>query len=55
MKHADRLPQFRAYLKTIYQRTDRNHRLEDARAHLGDLVLLDRELFRYGIELPGTL
>jgi hypothetical protein len=55
MKHADRLPQFRAYLKTIYPRTDNHHRLEDARAHLGDLDLLDRELQRYAIRLQRSV
>jgi hypothetical protein len=51
MTEPSRLPQFRAYLKTIYGRTDKAHRLDDAQAHFGDLVRLDRELLREEIRL----
>lgn len=39
-----RRPRFRAYLDAIRRRRDPGHRLDDARRHLGDLELLDREL-----------
>jgi hypothetical protein len=48
------LPKFRDYLKAIAKRTDRNHRLDDAHGHLGDLDALDRELRRYSIRLLNT-
>jgi hypothetical protein len=51
MTEASRLPQFQAYLKTIYGRTDQSHRLEDAKEHFGDLARLDRELLRQEIRL----
>ncbi len=47
MKSAERLPKLRAYLATIAGRRDKSHRLDDARAHLGDLDKLDVELKRY--------
>ena len=40
------LTQFREYLKAIYERTDSQTRLEDSRAHLGDLDELDQSLRR---------
>jgi hypothetical protein len=46
-----RLPQFRSYLKAIYNRRDKTHRLEDAQAHFGSLDQLDRELHREAIRL----
>ncbi len=45
MTAKDLLPGFRAYLKAIAARTDHEHRLDDARQHLGDLDdLLSRAL-----------
>jgi hypothetical protein len=49
-----RLPQFRDYLRTIRGRQDRARRLEDARAHFGDLEQLDRDLRRTAIRLQQT-
>lgn len=46
-----RLPQFRDYLKTIFKRKNGRNRLEDARAHWGDLDKLDTELKRYSVRL----
>jgi hypothetical protein len=51
MKTPARRPQFQSYLKTIYPRTDKKHRLEDARKSFGDLDRLDQELRREGIRL----
>jgi hypothetical protein len=51
MKTASRLPQFKAYLKTIYPRTTKDHRLEDAQKSFGDLDRLDQELRRESIRL----
>lgn len=50
------LPRFRDYLKTIAPRTKGDaQRLEDARTHLGDLDLLDRELRHYAVRLQMSL
>jgi len=54
MKTPTEVPKLRSYLKAIASRTNRENRLEDARAHLGDLDLLDRELRRYSIRLLTT-
>src|SRR4029077_16951814 len=51
LMRAPRLPQLQAYLKTIYPRTDKKHRLEDAEKHFGDLDRLDQELRREAIAL----
>ncbi|MGP0063701.1 MAG: DUF1570 domain-containing protein [Isosphaeraceae bacterium] len=51
MTNPQRLPQFRDYLGTLRRRTDRNHRLEDAQAHFGDLDRLDQELRQSAIKL----
>jgi hypothetical protein len=51
MKTPSRLPQIQAYLKTIYSRTDKKHRLEDAQQSFGDLDRLDQELRRQAIRL----
>ncbi|MFO0890675.1 MAG: DUF1570 domain-containing protein [Isosphaeraceae bacterium] len=51
MKTPTEMPRFRNYLKAIASRTTKEHRLEDAQAHLGDLDALDRELRRYSIRL----
>ena len=51
MKTPARLPQFQAYLKTIYTRTDKNHRFDDAEKHFGDLDRLDQDLRREAIRL----
>jgi hypothetical protein len=54
MTDPTRLPQFRDYLRAIRGRKDRARRLEDARAHFGDLDQLDRELRRTAIRLQQT-
>ncbi len=46
-----RLPNFQAYLKTVYARTDTNRRFDDADKHFGDLDRLDQELRRAEIRL----
>jgi hypothetical protein len=55
LNQADRLPQLRAFLKTIYPRSDGKHRLEDARAHFGDLDVLDRDLLSYATRLGKSV
>jgi hypothetical protein len=47
MRTPSKLPKFRAYLQAIRQRREPSHRLEDARAHLGDLARLDKDLRQY--------
>jgi hypothetical protein len=42
----DLRPKFRAYLKKIATRTDKTHRVEDARAHFGDLDAFQTRLLR---------
>jgi hypothetical protein len=54
MKSPTRLPQFQAYLKTIWGRTDKNHRYDDAEKHFGDLDRLDQELRREAIRLQRS-
>ncbi len=54
MTDAARLPQFRDYLRAIRGRKDRSRRLDDARAHFGDLDQLDSELRRMAIRLQQT-
>ena len=54
MKTPRRLPEFRAYLNTIYQRTDAAHRQEDAEASFGSLDQLDRDLRQEAIRLQRT-
>jgi hypothetical protein len=52
-----RLPNFQAYLKTIFARTDKTHRFDDAERHFGDLDRLDQDLRRDSIRLqqvPGS-
>jgi Protein of unknown function (DUF1570) len=51
MKEPDLLPKFRDYLKAIRPRRDSKNRLDDARAHLGDLDSLDKDLKRLSIKL----
>jgi hypothetical protein len=55
MQDPDRLPQFRAYLETIRGRTDATKRLEDARAHFGDLARLDAEVRQEAVRLQHAL
>jgi hypothetical protein len=47
MKTSTRLPRFRDYLKALAGQGERARRLEVARASLGDLGALDRELKRH--------
>ncbi len=53
MKEPARTPKLRAYLAAIRPRRDPSHRLEDARAHLGDLDALDKHLRRYARNPKG--
>jgi hypothetical protein len=55
MKTPETLPKFRDYLKAIETRTKADKRLEDARAHLGDLDALDHELRLYAIRLHRSI
>ena len=54
MKEPDLLPKFRDYLKAIRPRRDPKNRLDDARAYLGDLDQLDKDLRRLSIKLLKT-
>jgi hypothetical protein len=54
MKDRSRLEGFRAYLEAIRPRLDREHRLDDAERHLGDLDRLDRDLLTYFVRLNKT-
>ena len=54
MTEPARLPQFRDYLRALRGRKDKTHRLDDARAHFGDLDQLDREVRRTAIRLQQT-
>ncbi len=54
MTDVNRLPQFRAYLETLRPRRDKSRRLEDARAHFGDLERLDQELRQASIRLQRS-
>ncbi len=47
------LPGFRAYLKAIGLRKDEAQRLDDARAHLGDLDAIDAALRKHADRLVG--
>lgn len=51
MTTPSRLPQFRAYLKSIAKRNDATHRYEDAEAAFGSLDRLDRDVRQEGIRL----
>ena len=51
MKSPDRLPELRAYLKTIFPRMDKKNRVTDAEKCFGDLSRLDQELRREAIKL----
>ena len=51
MKDPALLPRFRDYLRAIGPRRDPKSRLDDARAHLGDLDRLDRDLRKLSIRL----
>ncbi|MDB5348950.1 MAG: hypothetical protein JWN86_197 [Planctomycetota bacterium] len=46
MTEADLRPRFVAYLKAIASRTDREHRMDDVRTHLGNLKDLELRLMR---------
>jgi len=54
MKAPTRLPQFQAYLKTIYARTTKEHRFDDAERSFGDLDRLDEELRREAVRLQQS-
>ena len=55
MKSPALLPKFRAYLKAIAPRVDADHRLDDARAHLGDLDDLNADLHTQANRLVAAL
>jgi hypothetical protein len=55
MNDETRLPQFRAYLEAIRSRKEPSRRLEDARAHFGDLARLNDELRQEAIRLQQLL
>ena len=54
MKDRPSLPVFRAYLDAIRDRRRDEGRLEVARAHLGDLGLLNEAIWRHSIQLLKT-
>jgi Protein of unknown function (DUF1570) len=54
MTDRTRLEGFRAYLEAIRPRVDREHRLDDAERHLGDLDRLDRDVLTYFVRLNKT-
>jgi len=51
MTSPSRLTQFQAYLKSIYPRTNKDRRFDDAERNFGDLERLDQELRREAIRL----
>jgi hypothetical protein len=53
VKSPGMLPKFQAYLAAIKPRRNAEHRLEDARAHLGDLKKLDEAVHRYRTKQIG--
>jgi hypothetical protein len=55
LKEPQALPRFRDYLEAIYNRRSSDHRLKDARAHLGEVDVLDAELRRYAVRLQLSL
>jgi hypothetical protein len=55
MKTPSELPRFRSYIKAVSTRRSREQRLEDAKAHLGDLDGLDQRLRRYSVRLLTTV
>lgn len=55
LQEKGRTPGFREYLKVANTRTTADHRLEDAKAHLGDLDELDRDLRAYAVRLLRSL
>lgn len=55
MSVPDRLEQFRAYLDVLRTRNDPTRRLEDARAHFGDLARLDEEMRQEVVRLHRDL
>lgn len=44
LQDQDRLPLFREYLKTVADRRDGSHRIEDAETHFGNVDRFDRDL-----------
>jgi hypothetical protein len=55
MKHHARREAFRAYLEAIRPRTGPEHRLDDAKKHLGDLDRLNQDLVSYFVRLNRAL
>jgi hypothetical protein len=55
MHNRETTPKFRDYLGAIASGSKKSPRLEMARAHLGDLDLLDRELRRYAVRLQMSV
>jgi hypothetical protein len=55
MKDQSRLEGLRAYLEAIRPRSGPEHRLEDAKKHLGDLDRLDQDLVSYFVRLNKSV
>jgi hypothetical protein len=55
MKDQSRLEGLRAYLEAIRPRRNPEHRLDDAKKHLGDLDRLDEDLVSYFVRLNKSL
>ncbi|AMV36650.1 DUF1570 domain-containing protein [Planctomyces sp. SH-PL62] len=55
LNHKDRLPGFRDYLKVLRTRKTSDHRIEDAKEHLGDLDELNRDVQAYSVRLLRSL
>ena len=55
LKEPEVLPRFRDYLKAISSRQANDHRLDDVKAHLGDVDKLDADLRRYAVRLQMSV
>ncbi len=55
MKTQSRREAFRAYLEAIRPRVGPEHRLDDAKKHLGDLDRLNQDLVSYFVRLNRAL
>ncbi len=55
LNNKEYLPRFRAYLSAVHSRKAKEHRLDDAKEHLGDLDALDRALQGYVVQLLRSL
>jgi hypothetical protein len=55
MKDRSRVQRFRAYLEAIRSRSGPEHRLDDAKKHLGDLERLNQDLVSYFVRLNMSI